>query len=133
MRIQLLYSFETKRTEKIIPNIMSPDLWLKPFLGLGAPHQIWLKGFCIVTALLSKLCEHRFNKIYCTSWPSAHSRRSRKIRKSSFKGSLTRYFRLLVFSCISFPLAPEYPNRAISNFYENSRKYAQLCFYRQCQ
>jgi hypothetical protein len=65
---------------------MSPDLWLKPFLGLGAPHQIWLKGICIVTALLSKLCEHRFNKLYCTSWPSAHSGEAEKLGKHLLMG-----------------------------------------------
>jgi hypothetical protein len=29
------------------------------------------------------------------------------------------------------PLATEYPIGAISNFYENSRRYSQLCVYRR--
>ncbi len=43
-----------------------------------------------------------------------------------FKGSLTQDFRLQVCSRISFPLASEYPIGAISNFYENSRRYSQF-------
>ncbi len=42
------------------------------------------------------------------------------------KGTVPQYFRLQVFSWISFPQAPEYPNRAISNFLENSRRYSYL-------
>jgi hypothetical protein len=41
------------------------------------------------------------------------------------KGSLTRDFRVQVFSLISFPRAPEYPIGAIANFYTNLRRY--LC------
>jgi hypothetical protein len=35
-------------------------------------------------------------------------------------------FRLKDYSCISFPQAPEFPIRAVSNFSENSRRYSQL-------
>jgi hypothetical protein len=51
----------------------------------------------------------------------------------ALKGSLTWVFWLKVFLWISFPLAPEYPMGAIWNFYENSRRYSQLCVYRRCQ
>jgi hypothetical protein len=44
------------------------------------------------------------------------------ILKKLFKGSLTRDFCLQV----SYPLDPEYPIGAISNFYKNSRN-SQLC------
>ncbi len=39
---------------------------------------------------------------------------------------MSRDFSLLVFSWIGFPQAPEYPTRAVSNFFENLRKYSQL-------
>jgi hypothetical protein len=45
------------------------------------------------------------------------------------KGSLARDFRLLVFFMDQFPQCPEYPIEAFSNFYENSRRYSQLCVY----
>ncbi len=41
------------------------------------------------------------------------------------KGTVSRDFLLLVFF-ISFPPAPEYPIRTVSNFFENSRRYSQL-------
>ncbi len=45
----------------------------------------------------------------------------------TFKGTVPWDFRLLFFfSCISFPQAPEYTIRAISNFFENSRRYPQI-------
>jgi hypothetical protein len=37
------------------------------------------------------------------------------------------------FSCINFPRALQYPIGAISNFYENSRRYLQLCFHCWCR
>jgi hypothetical protein len=40
-----------------------------------------------------------------------------------FKGSLTRDFRVHVFSRISFPWAHEYPIGDIANLYANSRRY----------
>ncbi len=43
-----------------------------------------------------------------------------------FKGTVSRDFLLLVFSWISFLQAPEYTSRAVSNFFENSRRYSQL-------
>jgi hypothetical protein len=43
------------------------------------------------------------------------------------KRTVSRDFLLLVFfSWISFPPAPEYPIRTISNFFENSRRYSQV-------
>jgi hypothetical protein len=42
------------------------------------------------------------------------------------KGTVSREFLLLVFLWISFPPAPEYPIRAVSNFFENSRRYSQV-------
>jgi hypothetical protein len=43
-----------------------------------------------------------------------------RVKSHIVKGSLTRDFQLLVFSRIIFPPDPEYPIKAISNFYENS-------------
>ncbi len=44
----------------------------------------------------------------------------------SVKGTVSRDCLHLVFSWISFPQAPEYTIRAVSNFFENSRRYSQL-------
>ncbi len=53
----------------------------------------------------------------------------RKLRKTGLKGTVSRNFRLLVFFTNQFPptpQAPEYTIRAVSNFFENSRRYSQL-------
>jgi hypothetical protein len=49
------------------------------------------------------------------------------------KGTMSRYFRLLFFSRISFPQAPEYTIRVVLNFFENSRRYSQLKVCHRCQ
>ncbi len=51
------------------------------------------------------------------------------------KGTVSRDFRLLVFSWIysSFPQAPEYILPAISNFFENSRRYSRLKVHHRCR
>ncbi len=46
---------------------------------------------------------------------------------------MPRDFRLLFFSWISFPQAPEYTKRAVSNFFENSRRYSQLKVHHRCR
>ncbi len=45
---------------------------------------------------------------------------------SLFKGTVSRDFCFWFFSWISFPQALEYTIRAVSNFFENSRRYSQL-------
>ncbi len=42
------------------------------------------------------------------------------------KGTVSRDFLLLVFFVNQFPQAPEYTIGAVSNFFENSRRYSQL-------
>ncbi len=42
------------------------------------------------------------------------------------KGQCHPDFLLLVFSWISFPPAPEYPSRIVSNFFKYSRRYSQV-------
>ncbi len=44
-----------------------------------------------------------------------------------------RKFKGTVFSWISFPQAPEYTIRAVSNFFENSRRYSQLKVHHWCR
>ena len=44
----------------------------------------------------------------------------------SLKGTVSRDFCFWFFSSISFPPAPEYPIRTVSNLFENSRRYSQL-------
>ena len=49
------------------------------------------------------------------------------------KGTVSRDFCFWFFSRISFPPAPEYPIRTISNFFENSRRYSQVKVHHQYQ
>ncbi len=46
--------------------------------------------------------------------------------KKVLKGQCHKIFCFWFFSWISFPQAPEYTIRAVSNFFENSRRYSQL-------
>ncbi len=48
------------------------------------------------------------------------------VQCNTFKGTVSRDFLLLVFLWISFPPAPEYPIKTVSNFFENSRRYSQV-------
>jgi hypothetical protein len=45
---------------------------------------------------------------------------------SILKGQCHEIFCFWFFSWISFPPAPEYPIRIVSNFFENSRRYSQV-------
>ncbi len=47
--------------------------------------------------------------------------------------SVTRFFASGFFSWINFPPAPEYPNRTVSNFFENSLRYSQVKVYHRYQ
>ncbi len=49
------------------------------------------------------------------------------------KGTVSRDFLLQVFSWITFPQAPDYNIRIISNFFENSRRYLQVKVHHRCQ
>ncbi len=51
----------------------------------------------------------------------------------TIKGTVSRDFLLLVFLWISFPPAPEYPIRTVSNFFENSRRYLRVKVHHRCQ
>ncbi len=42
------------------------------------------------------------------------------------KGTMSRDFCLWFFSWISFPPAPEYSSRTVSNFFESSQRYPQV-------
>ncbi len=49
------------------------------------------------------------------------------------KGQCHEIFDFWFFSWISFPQAPEYTIRVVSNFFENSRRYSQLKVCHRCQ
>jgi hypothetical protein len=53
-------------------------------------------------------------------------------RQCSLKGQGHEIFAFWFFSCISFSQAPEYTIWAVSNFFENSRRYSQLKVCHQC-
>ncbi len=52
---------------------------------------------------------------------------------TGLKGTVPRDFRLLFFSWISFPQAPVYTIRAVSNLLENSRWHSHFCVHRRCR
>jgi hypothetical protein len=49
------------------------------------------------------------------------------------KGQYHEIFDFCFFSWISFPQAPEYTIRVVSNFFENSRRYSQLKVCHRCR
>ncbi len=51
----------------------------------------------------------------------------------TLKGQCHEIFDFWFFSRISFPQAPEYTIRVVSNFFENSRRYLQLKVWHRCQ
>ncbi len=67
--------------------------------------------------MIFKHCVYVYCTYVCIPFPP---------RKVFIKGTVSRDFLLLVFSSISFPPAPEYPIRTVSNFFENSRRYSQV-------
>ncbi len=53
--------------------------------------------------------------------------------RSNLKGQCHEIFCFWFLSWISFPPAPEYSIKTVSNFFENSRRYLQLKVCRRCQ
>ncbi len=76
-------------------------------------------------------------------FPSSRLRKDRQVGKKSGQDTLRKYqylkgqcheiFDFCFFSWISFPQAPGYTNRAVSNFFENSRRYSQLKVNHRCR
>ncbi len=56
-----------------------------------------------------------------------------KSQREQLKGTVSRDFCLWFFLWISYPPAPEYPIRTVSNFFQNSRRYSQLEVYHRCR
>jgi hypothetical protein len=54
-------------------------------------------------------------------------------RGNSLKGQCHEIFDFRFSSWISFPQAPEYSIRAVSNFFENSRRYLQPKVHNRCR
>ncbi len=54
-------------------------------------------------------------------------------KEFQLKGQCHKIFCFWFFSGISFPPAPEYSIKTISNFFENSRRYSQLKVCHRCQ
>ncbi len=86
--------------------------------GLSGKGSYLLEGIstCVqerVKVPLVCLCRERFK----AHWPEC---------KESLKGQCHEIFCFSFFSWISFPPAPEYPIRTVSNFFENSRRYSQV-------
>ncbi len=66
-------------------------------------------------------------QICYTSWKSAFT------AVLFLNGQCHEIFDFWFFSWISFPQAPEYITRAVSNFFENSRRYSQLKVHHWCR
>ncbi len=79
---------------------------------------------------------HVFHK---PMWPynfvevSGHNFESSQVWGFSIKGQCHEIFCFWFFLWISFPPAPEYPIRTVSNFFENSRRYSQVKVHLRCQ
>jgi hypothetical protein len=70
----------------------------------------------------------KFVAPYCTIWArSVHGE-----QHASLKGQSHEIFNFWFFSWISFPQAPEYTFRAVSNFFKNSRRNSQLKVDQRC-
>ncbi len=65
------------------------------------------------------------------SWKKPEAKKSRDT--VPLKGQCHEIFCFWFFSWISFPLAPEYSIKTVSNFSENSRSYSQLKLCHRCQ
>ncbi len=98
--------------------------------------------------LLQKKCQDCYRKfILITKWNGENkvpkkcrigkisqvSLLSREIFSFCLKGQCHEIFCFWFFSWISFPPAPEYPIRTVSNFFENSRRYSQLKVDHRCR
>ncbi len=68
-------------------------------------------------------CECSFQPSVSTHW----------LCNWALKGQCHEIFDFCFFSWNSFPQAPEYTNRAVSNFFENSRRYSQLKVHHRCR
>ncbi len=55
------------------------------------------------------------------------------VTENGLKGQCHEIFCFWFFSWISFPQASDYTLRAVSNFFENSRRYSQLKVCHRCQ
>jgi hypothetical protein len=78
------------------------------------PRGVWRNRLCFHLQVLHSYCFPYFLKI-CV------------------QGTVPRDFRLLVFSCISFPQDPECTIRAISNFFEYLRRCSQRKVHHLCR
>ncbi len=74
----------------------------------------------------------RYGKAGGTACPSQYKSHLPGHR-SAVKGTVPRDFCFWFFSWISFPPAPEYSIKTVSNFFENSRRYSQLKVCHRCQ
>ncbi len=66
-------------------------------------------------------------------WKGKNTQLQAYVAGLKIKGTVSRDFCFWFFSSISFPPAPEYPIRTVSNFFENSRRYSQLNIDHRCR
>ncbi len=86
-------------------------------------HRVYTHQF--LKRMLSKRISSWPVCIGYTSVPDAYA-------QHLFKGAVSRDFWLLVFQESVSPQVPEYTSKAVSNFFENSRRYSQLKMHHQC-
>ncbi len=84
---------------------------------------LWLLSWCNTVTTLNRILKSKNLAKY-------HKFRSNFL---FLKGQCHEIFCFWFFSWISFPPAPEYSIKTVSNFFENSRRYSQLKVCHRCQ
>jgi hypothetical protein len=85
------------------------------------------KCFCVCSVLLIK------HVLSVCSASNKYILVLQSLLSIGLKGQCHEIFCFWFFSGISFPQASDYTNRAVSNFFENSRRYSQLKVCHRCQ
>ncbi len=107
-------------------------LWLCPLPPY--PPTFYL-SFAVLTVhrILHSQYAQSFHNLHSFQFFYVKKHRALEIYRYTLKGQCHEIFDFWFFSWISFPQASEYTITAISNFFENSRRYSRLQVHHRCQ
>ncbi len=116
--------------------LYTSSLWLCPLLCLHSVNMnmsIAIKFFTNQTLQLT--VSQTYWHLYFAIWTHLLELYNSYVlvKTGHLKGQCLEIFDFWFFSWISFPQAPEYTIRAVSIFFENSRRYSQLKVHHGCQ
>ncbi len=105
--------------------------WLLYIVNCGKVYTLLCKYTCTFTGWkwLGHLRDLIFGDMYVCIDLSLNKVRGRFLNFQMIlplKGQCRKIFCFWCFSWVSFPPAPEYPIRTVSNFFENSRRHSQV-------